>query len=105
MSTTQSGPALAGENSTAAPVIATASHPEPPVPLPARRARPRKGLGTAVKFLLPNILGFLAFTLFPVLFAFWMAFTNWTMKPAVGFRYVWLQNFSDLLGVRALNQS
>ncbi|HEX5323380.1 MAG TPA: sugar ABC transporter permease [Capsulimonadaceae bacterium] len=106
MSTTQSGPSLASENDPAAPVRVAATHPEPPVShSPRRSARSRNALWPATKFLLPNIVGFLAFTLFPVVFAFWMAFTNWTLKPAVGFRYVWLQNFTDLLGVRALNHS
>src|SRR5579872_46647 len=53
-------------------------------------------------FLLPNFLGFVAFTLFPVLLSLWMAFTNWTLKPAVAFEVLGLRNFTDLLGVRAL---
>lgn len=53
-------------------------------------------------FLAPNFLGFLAFTLFPVLFSLWMAFTNWTLKPAVGLEFLGMRNFQDLLGVRAL---
>jgi multiple sugar transport system permease protein len=73
--------------------------------VPGGVRRVRRSLWTALKFLLPNLVGFLAFTLFPVLFAFWMAFTNWTLKPAVAFRYVWLQNFTDLLGVRPLSES
>lgn len=52
-------------------------------------------------FLLPNFLGFLLFTLFPVALSFWMAFTNWTPKPAVAFKVVGLRNFTDLLGVHA----
>lgn len=52
----------------------------------------------ALGFLLPNLLGFLLFTLFPVLFSFWMAFTNWTPKPAVKFTYLGLRNFTDLMG-------
>ncbi len=58
----------------------------------------------ALGFLLPNLLGFLGFTLFPVVFSFWMAFTNWTPKPAVKLSYLGLRNFTDLLGVRALDQ-
>src|SRR5579872_4914959 len=54
-------------------------------------------------FLLPNFLGFVAFTLFPVLLSLWMAFTNWTLKPAVAFEFLGLRNFSDLLGLRALS--
>ena len=66
---------------------------------------PRKRLlWPVVGFLLPNLLGFLLFTLFPVLFSFGMAFTNWTPKPAVKLSYLGLRNFTDLLGVRALDQ-
>jgi multiple sugar transport system permease protein len=53
-------------------------------------------------FLAPNFLGFLGFTLFPVLFSLWMAFTNWSLKPAVEFQVLGLRNFTDLLGVRPL---
>ena len=56
-------------------------------------------------FLLPNILGFLAFTFFPVLLSLFMAFTNWTLKPAVGLRFLGLRNFTDLLGMRALGEA
>jgi multiple sugar transport system permease protein len=57
----------------------------------------------AVGFLLPNFLGFLAFVLFPVGLSFVMAFTNWTLKPAVPFNVVGLRNFRDLLGFRPVN--
>src|SRR5579859_4621832 len=67
---------------------------------PLTKRLPRAAIG----FLLPNLLGFLGFTLFPVLFSFWMAFTNWTPKPAVKLAYLGLRNFNDLLGVRALDQ-
>src|SRR5579862_1199378 len=104
MSTVQSGPSLADESELADPARRTATHSKQPIPVsPRRSSRARRALWPAIKFLLPNIVGFLAFTLFPVVFAFWMAFTNWTLKPAVAFRYVWLQNFTDLLGVRARN--
>lgn len=53
-------------------------------------------------FLLPNLLGFLAFTLFPVVLSFLMAFTNWTLKPAVPLEYVGARNFTDLLGFEPL---
>ena len=70
-----------------------------------RRVRLRNGCpGRPVGLLLPNLLGFLGFTLFPVVFSFWMAFTNWTPKPAVKLAYLGLRNFTDLLGVRALDQ-
>lgn len=60
---------------------------------------------TAIGFLLPNFLGFLLFTLAPVVFSLWMAFTNWTPKPAVHIQYVGARNFNDLLGVHALDLS
>lgn len=53
-------------------------------------------------FLLPNLCGFLMFTLAPVLFSIGLAFTNWSMKPAVRKEFLGLRNFGDLLGVRAL---
>jgi len=55
-------------------------------------------------FLLPNFLGFFCFTLFPVLFSFFMVFTNWTLKPAVAFEVVGLRNLTDLLWVRPLGE-
>lgn len=67
----------------------------------SKRSRSRREANQAliaVVFLLPNLLGFLAFTFFPVLFSFWMAFTNWSLKPAVKFQYVGLRNFTDMLG-------
>ncbi len=65
-----------------------------------RKARSRKQTLIAIAFLLPNILGFLAFTFLPVLISFWMSFTNWSLKPAVKFEFVGLRNFIDLIGVR-----
>jgi len=55
-------------------------------------------------FLLPNFLGFLLFTLLPVVLSLAMAFTNWSLKPGVEFEFLGLRNFQDLLGVRALGQ-
>jgi multiple sugar transport system permease protein len=76
------------------------------VPQPSRTAskRERRAILTALGFLLPNLLGFFAFTFFPVLFSFGMAFTNWSLKPAVKFQFVGLRNFADLLGARPLDQ-
>src|SRR5262245_8885509 len=48
-------------------------------------------------FLLPNLAGFLVFTLAPVVLSFGMAFTNWSLKPAVRFEWLGLRNFTDLL--------
>lgn len=55
-------------------------------------------------FLLPNLLGFLAFTLFPVVFSFGMSFTNWNLKPAVALQFYGLRNYIDLLGLRAVEE-
>jgi len=67
-----------------------------------RAARSRKQTLIALAFLLPNIVGFLAFTFLPVLVSFWMSFTNWSLKPAVKFEFVGLRNFVDLIGVRPI---
>ena len=64
--------------------------------------RQRQTLWTALFFLLPNLSGFLVFMLFPIVFSFLMAFTNWSLKPSVSFEVVGLRNFMDILGVRAL---
>ncbi len=64
-----------------------------------------RSLVAALGFLLPNFIGFLTFTLFPVLFSFWMAFTNWSLKPAVAFEFVGLRNMIELLGVRPISES
>lgn len=66
--------------------------------------RERRAALTALGFLLPNLVGFLAFTLFPVLFSLWMAFTNWSLKPAVKREFVGLRNFVELLGLRPLRE-
>lgn len=66
------------------------------------RKRRRSDLASALAFLAPNFLGFLIFTLFPVIFSFWMALTNWTLKPAVRLEWLGVRNYVDLLGVRPL---
>jgi len=65
--------------------------------------KPRKKF-THLWFLLPNLIGFGTFTLFPVLLCFLMVFSNWSLKPAVKLEFVGLRNFSDVLGLRALAQ-
>ena len=63
------------------------------------------GFGPAVlAFLLPNIVGFLIFTLFPVILSFVMAFTNWSLKPGQPLQWVGLRNFGDLLGMNPLQE-
>ena len=53
-------------------------------------------------FLGPNLIGFLTFTFFPVMLSFFMAFTNWSIKPAVKLKFIGLRNFTDMLGVTVL---
>ncbi len=57
---------------------------------------------TAAAFLAPNFLGFLCFTLFPVVLSCAMAFHYWTLRPHEEPHFVGLRNFADVLGVRAL---
>lgn len=57
----------------------------------------------AAAFLAPNFLGFLCFTLSPVLLSFAMAFHHWTLRPSEKAQFVGLRNFADVLGVRALD--
>lgn len=56
----------------------------------------------AIAFLLPNFLGFCLFTLVPVVASFGLAFTNWSLKPAVPLEFLGGRNFVDLLWVRPL---
>jgi ABC-type sugar transport system permease subunit len=64
----------------------------------------RKDLGrlaVGLAFLLPNLLGFLVFTLFPLLVSFAMAFTNWdltlhNMFKSESVKFVGLANFGRL---------
>ncbi|MCB1106161.1 MAG: sugar ABC transporter permease, partial [Cephaloticoccus sp.] len=61
-----------------------------------------KGLLAGLLFLLPNILGFLAFTLVPLVMSFGMAFTNWdflkhNMFRDVPLHFMGLDNFLRLL--------
>lgn len=51
---------------------------------------------TAYGFLLPNLLGFLAFTSIPVAASLYFAFTRWDLFHAP--RWVGLENFHSLLG-------
>lgn len=50
----------------------------------------------AAGFLLPNLIGFLAFTAGPVFLSLYMSFTNWSLhdRPV---EFVWLRNYTDLL--------
>ncbi|MBT3342838.1 MAG: sugar ABC transporter permease [Gemmatimonadetes bacterium] len=59
---------------------------------------------TAAGFLAPNFVGFLCFTLFPVVLSLVMAFHHWTLRPHEAVRFVGLRNFIDLVGVRAVEE-
>lgn len=52
---------------------------------------------TALLFLAPNLLGFAAFTLVPVLLSFAGSFTNWSLRPAAPLRFVGVDNYTRLL--------
>ena len=72
----------------------------------ARRSTGRR-LATGLLFVAPNILGFLSFTLLPLLFAMALAFTNWDLKlhnalkreqgSAAPLEFVGFDNFLELL--------
>jgi multiple sugar transport system permease protein len=57
----------------------------------------QKNIFIAMGFLLPNLIGFLAFTAGPVLLSFYMSFTNWSLKMSSPLEWVGLRNYIDLL--------
>ena len=64
--------------------------------------RQRKNLMLGVAFLVPNIVGFLTFTLFPLLFSLLLAFSNWDLRLHNVFKdtslaFVGFANFARLL--------
>lgn len=79
-----------------------------PAPADARtraRARGRRALMQALPFLLPNLLGFLAFTLLPVAACFGLSLVDYDLSPIASLqevreqvRWVGLGNFARLLG-------
>jgi len=54
----------------------------------------------ALGFLAPNLVGFAAFTLGPVLFSLVASLTNWNLKQTVPTRFVGLENYAKLLSDR-----
>jgi len=50
----------------------------------------------ALLFLAPNLLGFLVFTLGPILISLGGSFTTWSLRPAVPLKFIALQNYIDL---------
>ncbi len=71
----------------------------------SRRARFRESLG-AYAFLAPNAIGFLIFTLLPVIAAFLLSFTEWdAVRPITSVREVkqmWVgpRHYADIVGFR-----
>jgi multiple sugar transport system permease protein len=65
-------------------------------------ASTKRRLAAGIGFLLPNLLGFLAFTFIPLLIAIYMAFTNWDLRLHNGrfrnepLKFVFLDNFIQL---------
>jgi multiple sugar transport system permease protein len=64
--------------------------------------RKRRMLRNGILFILPNVVGFLAFTLLPLIVSFCMAFTNWDVRLHNNFtgewpRFVWFENFRRLV--------
>lgn len=60
-----------------------------------KMSRNRRNSLIAYSFIAPNLLGFLVFTLGPILFAFMLAFMSWDGNNPIVF--VGIQNFIDLL--------
>lgn len=57
----------------------------------------KREAATALMFLSPWILGFLVFTLYPVLTTLWMTFTNYDLVQSEPLRFVGLDNYRNLL--------
>jgi multiple sugar transport system permease protein len=57
-------------------------------------------MAAALVFLAPNLTGFLVFVAFPILFSFFLLFTNWSIKPAVELRFAGIENVTRLVGFR-----
>jgi len=59
---------------------------------------------TSYAFILPNFLGFLAFTLLPVLASLCLSFVEWdVIRPIGTAAFVGLDNYTDLLGTQEHN--
>jgi len=85
-----------------------------PVKIPSETPKKRSGkaisnpnntnrlgdLPSAMVFLSPAIIGFAVFVLFPIVFSFFLAFTNWSLKPAITTEFRGLQNVWNLIGFR-----
>jgi multiple sugar transport system permease protein len=68
-------------------------------PNPASPPPPTRTDRAAVWFLLPNALGFVTFTLLPVLAAFLLSFTQWdAVESWRGIHWAGLSNYREILG-------
>jgi multiple sugar transport system permease protein len=56
----------------------------------------RKNIGIALLFLAPNLLGFMLFTLVPVLLSLGGSFTTWSLRPSVPLEFVGFGNYIAL---------
>ena len=54
--------------------------------------------GAVIGFLAPNLIGFLVFTAWPVIYSLVASFTNWNLQKTVSSRFVGVQNYGDILG-------
>lgn len=62
------------------------------------RERNRKDMFSAMRFLAPNLIGFLLFTTLPVIVSLGASFTNWDIRPGVPLKFVGTGNFQEMLG-------
>lgn len=69
--------------------------------LPAAGSQPMKrrpdDFRAAMVFLLPNFLGFVTFTVGPVLFSLFISFSNWNLQRTIPFQWTGFGNFLELL--------
>ncbi len=56
----------------------------------------RRNLMIGLSFLLPNLVGFLLFTLGPVAFSFGASFTNWDLTGIEPLQYIGIDNFANM---------
>ena len=56
----------------------------------------RRNIFFALLFLAPNLLGFLVFTLGPIVISLLGSFTTWSLRPSVPLKFIGLQNYLDL---------
>ncbi len=63
-------------------------------------AREKQNVKVALLFLAPNLLGFLVFTLGPVIISMGGSFTTWSLRPSVPLQFIGLTNYIELLSDR-----